>query len=63
MMNDCQFGLAADARDTLIGLVAMRYKEAKKDGLVDFWGDAVDTIAMEIVTKAISKYSEKEGKN
>ena len=61
-MNDWQFELAADARDTLIGLVAMRYKEAKKDGLVDFWGDAVDTIAMDIVTKAISEYSEKEEK-
>ena len=56
-MNDCQFGFAADAGDTLIKLVAMRYKEAKRNGLVDFWSDDVDAIAMDIVTKAISEYS------
>ena len=59
-MEDCQFGLAADAADTLIELVAMRYKEVKDNGRIDFWGNAVDALAMDIVTKAITEYSEKE---
>ena len=59
-MDYCNFGLVADAADTLVELIAMRYKEAKKDGLVDLWGDDVDSIAMDIVTKAITEYSEKE---
>ena len=59
-MEDCHFGLAADAADTLIELVSMRYKEVKDNGWVDFWGNAVDALAMDIVTKAITEYSEKE---
>ena len=59
-MEDCHFGLAADAADTLIELISMRYKEVKDNGLVDFWGNAVDALAMDIMTKAITEYSEKE---
>ena len=59
-MDDSQFGFAADVGDTLIRLVVMRYKEVKNNGLVDFWGSDVDDLAMDIVTKAITEYSEKE---
>ena len=59
-MEDCHFGLAAKASYTLIELVSMRYKEVKDNGRVDFWGDKVDALAMDIVTKAITEYSEKE---
>ena len=59
-MNYCQFGFAADAANILIKLVVTRYKEVKSDGWVNFYGDEVDALAMDIVTKAITEYSEKE---
>ena len=58
-MEDYNFGLA-DAADTLVELIAMRYKEVKDTGFVHFRGTDVYTIAMDIMVKAITEYSEKE---
>lgn len=58
-MEDYNFGLA-DAADTLVELVAMRYKEVKDTGFVHFRGDNVYAIAMNIMVKAITEYGEKE---
>ena len=58
-MEDYNFGLA-DAADTLVELVAMRYKEVKDTGFVHFRGANVYAIAMDIMVKAITEYGEKE---